>query len=193
MKSRWILLAALLAVSSCKPRERGQYLDDLGATIQRSDQIVITEHSSGWDAIKDLPLGEGGHVESLIGDDVVYERRELSGAQKQMFFETVAGLDPKPRDAFTACVPEIHHTIRFLKAQKVISTMDICFQCGDIFWNGTKATPEPDALYSGLFDVMTRIGLHPERDWKALAREHLQLHPATRVLPADEALTRENE
>jgi hypothetical protein len=92
-----------------------------------------------------------------------------------MFLDTVENLDPAPQTAFPACVPVVHHTIRFFKAHQLISTMDICFHCGQFSWDGTKAD-EPQALYSGLYAVVTHIGMHPERDWEALAKSHLTSH-----------------
>ena len=173
MNIRTALLLALLCIASCGSSDGSgdgrRYLNDLTTLIQRSEQIVFTEHSSGFDAFDEK------NETSLVPDEIVYRTRELSPAQKKMFLRTMQNLDPKDQDAFPACVPEIHHTVRFYAGRKLISTMGICFECGQVDWDGTKARVPPQMLYSGLASVVNHIGLESERNWAALARKHLGL------------------
>jgi hypothetical protein len=164
-----IAVVLLLILSACSSERGGgrDYLDDLSAMIRASDRIIVTEHSSPLDAVDPDSLAfllpEGG---------VVYGTRELSHAQRRMFLATVESLDPTTQDAFAACAPVVHHTVRFYAGRRLMSAMGICFQCGQVLWRETKATP-PWALYPGLASVMRQIGFQPERDWKALAMKHL--------------------
>lgn len=142
------------------------YRDELAGLIRRSDRIVVTEHSYLYDAY-DAQAGK-----SLIPEEVVYGSLPLSQSQKDFFLATVDGLDPELQDAFAACIYEPHHRIEFYALDKRISTMAICFKCSQVRWDATSATP-PWSLYSGLGALMREVGFSPERDWAALAEQHL--------------------
>jgi hypothetical protein len=173
----------VLAICSCAPksspadaltqftqgidRNGRVYLGALAETIQRSDRISVTEHSYQYDAYHT----EAG--KSLIPNEIVYGTRELDASRKAIFLSTVNALDPKTQDAFAACIFEPHHTVRFYTAGKLTSTMEICFECGQVEWDGTKATP-PWSLPSGLATFIKDIGFSPDRDWAILAKQHWQ-------------------
>jgi hypothetical protein len=165
MRTRTLSLLLLLLIAGCEAGGGRQYIDDLSAMIRRSDRIVVTEHSSSLDAY------DFESETSPLPEQVVYATRELSQAQRQKFLHTIENLAPAIQDAFPACVPEIHHTVHFYSHGELISKMEICFECGQVIWNATKATP-PWALYSGLASFIEDIGLEPERDWDALAKKH---------------------
>lgn len=148
-------------------QEGRAYQEALAETIHRSDRIVVTEHSFQYDAY-DTDTGK-----SLIRNEIVYGTRELDASQADLLLSTVKGLDPKTQDAFPACIFAPHHTVRFYAASKLISTMEICFECGQVKWDATRATP-PWSLYAGLATFIKGIGFSPERDWSALAKRHLQ-------------------
>lgn len=143
-----------------------EYRNQLAEMIRRSERIVVTEHSYAFDAY-DSKAGK-----SLIPDEVVYGTHELSGGQADFFLDTVNGLDPRTQDAVTACIFEPHHTIRFYAADESVSTMKICFKCAQVEWDGSELDP-PWALCTGLAAVVKAAGFSPERDWQALAQQHL--------------------
>ena len=182
MKKIIAILLFIFFVGGCKPhvqpiqtseaiqidgRQGREYRDDLSGMIRRSDRIVVTEHSYQYDAY-DMDAGK-----SLIPDEIVYGARELNQQQKEFFLSTVDRLDPKTQDAFPACIFEPHHTVQFYLDGKLSSTMEICFQCGQVEWDATKASP-PWSLYSGLATFIDGIGFKAERDWHTLAKSHLQ-------------------
>jgi hypothetical protein len=68
----------------------------------------------------------------------------------------------------SACIPFFHHTIRFRRAGELIGQLDICFQCGQIEWSRSEVMP-PGKIYETLADVVTHVGLAPERKWIELA------------------------
>jgi hypothetical protein len=164
MLTRTVLLLVLFLLAGCESGGGRQYIDDLSATIRRSDRIVVTEHSSWLDAY-DIKSQT-----SPVPDKLVYGTRELSQAQRQKFLDTIRNLDPTTQDAFTGCVERFHHTVQFHANGKLISEMEICFECGQVTWLATRATP-PWALYSGLASFIEDIGFKTERDWDALAME----------------------
>jgi hypothetical protein len=160
---RLALVLILLAVVSCESGGGREYIRDLSSTIRRSDRIVVTEHSSWLDAF-DAESGK-----TRIPKEIVYRTRELSPAQQIMFVNTIESLDPATQTWVVGCVPEVHHTVHFFARGKSIGEMEICFACGQVMWNGTRATP-PEAIYSGLASVVRAIGFEPKRDWAGLAR-----------------------
>lgn len=148
-------------------RDGREYIAELSDAIQRADRIVVTEHSSQFDAY-DVTSGK-----SLVPEEIVYGTRQLGSQQKALFLSTVEQLDPKTQDAFPACIFESHHTVMFYAGGNLESTMDICFQCGQVKWSATRTTP-PWSLYSGLAAFIEGIGFQPERDWAALAAQTTQ-------------------
>jgi hypothetical protein len=144
-----------------------EYKQALLALLRRSNRIVVSEHSSEFDLF-DSETGE-----SKIPKTIIYGTHELTGAEAEYFNATIQALDTKTQDAFSACVPAVHHTIRFYSGQQLIDTMEICFECSQVLWSGTRATP-PWSLYSGLAEVIERVGFTPDRDWPKVARQHLK-------------------
>lgn len=182
MRNTLATVLLVLASAACQPRaepiqstqaaqaddrEGREYKAALSAMIKRADKIVVTEHSF-QDDLYDEDTGK-----SLIPNEVVYGTRELNQQQKNLFLSTIDGLNPTTQDAFPACIFEPHHTVTFFADGKLISSMEICFQCGQVEWDATKATP-PWSLYSGLATFIKAIGFEPERDWTALAKQHSQ-------------------
>lgn len=166
MTTRVAIFLAVFLIAGCERGGGRDYIHDLSAMIRHSDRIIVTEHSWEMDVF-DPDTGK-----SLIPEEITYGARELTAAQKQMFLNTVENLDPKTQDAFSACVTEVHHTVSFFAHGRLVSSMGICFQCGEVVWDGTQATP-PWSLYSGLESVVKQIGFEPKRNWFELAKQHL--------------------
>lgn len=144
-----------------------EYKRALLALLLRSNRIVASEHSSEFDLF-DAQTGE-----SMIPETIIYGIHEFSEADVKYFIATVQSLDPTTQDAFSACVPVVHHTIRFYSGERLIDTMEICFECSQVLWSGTRATP-PWSLYSGLAKVVSHVGFTPDRDWPKVAKQHLK-------------------
>jgi hypothetical protein len=147
-------------------RGDSDYLATLTQVVQKSDKIVITEHSCPHDAL------EPKTGKSLIAVEIVYDTRELNAPQRELFLPIVRTMDPKTQEWVTLCLFEPHHAIQFYSAGKLTSTMETCFKCGQVEWGATNAMP-PELLLSSLARFIESIGLSPERDWHALAKERL--------------------
>ena len=179
MRNIAAILLMTIAAAGCQPhaetaasvqvndREGREYIAELSDMIQRADRIVVTEHSFKYDAY-DTNSGK-----SLIPKDVIYGTHQLSSQQKDLFVYTIKNLDPKTQDTFPGCIFVPHHTVMFYAGGKLESTMDICFECGQVKWDATDTTP-PWSLYSGLATFIKGVGFQPERDWAALAQQHAQ-------------------
>ena len=149
-----------------------EYKRALLGTIEHAEKIVVTEHSF------DTDLYDTENQRSLIPSEIVYGTRPLSVKQHRKFQEAIRAMNPDTKELFSSCLPEILHTIRFYLKGELISTFGICFQCGQVEWEGTKAVP-PYALLETLYKFIKEIGLEPERDWGLVAREHLKGSPAS--------------
>ena len=162
----WKFLLLVIALSACSRTGSSAYLTALEEAIRSADRIVITEHSSPFDTY------DAGSGKPLATSELVYRTVELSNSQRSQFLSLVEGLDPKEQDALPACIFEGHHTIRFYAGAKLVSSLQVCFGCGQVEWPVTNATP-PWSLVPGLEKVIRNAGLLPKRDWAELARAQL--------------------
>lgn len=179
LKNILALLFALFIVACTKPSatipeepdtrpdsgEGRQYISDLAAAIRTADRIIVTEHSNVNDVLDEE---KQPHLPENY-EPVVYASHELTQDQRSAFLLAVVRLAQRTQDAFTACIFEPHHTIAFYRAGKQTSAMVICFQCGEVQWDGT-AKVMPWSLVPGLRKLVSGIGMHEKRDWYALVR-----------------------
>jgi hypothetical protein len=146
--------------------EGQRYITELSAAILQADRIVITEHSFDYDAF------DGMKKKSLLPAQVVYARRELSQGQRIGFANEVRRLVARPRKWISNCLPQPHHTMTFYRAGREMSVLRICFECGESEWSANTNTP-PAVIGPVLTRLVIGVGLHPQLDWRALARSYL--------------------
>lgn len=132
--------------------------------IVRSDRVVISEQSDPFDGTA------GSKAPKPVA---VYDERELSKGQKDMLLEAILSMEPAAHGAPSVALFKARHTIRFYQEGKLLSAMDLCFECGQIRWQGGLAAPYPDAMLPTLKKVLRNVGLTTDRDWDqhALSRE----------------------
>lgn len=162
VKTLFALLLSAVMLGGCGRPDGEQYIHDLGEAIGRADRIEVVEHSSPMDFL-DSNAGERPPAKELI-----YRRVVLTKAQKDGFKSSIEALDPTTQDVFSACLPVEHHRIEFFDKGKLIDSMEICFQCDQVKWSGSSATP-PGSLYQGLETLIVSVGMQPKRDWQSLA------------------------
>ncbi|WP_157669794.1 hypothetical protein [Chitinibacter sp. GC72] len=167
MKSLICLLFAVAAQLACtQGNESGQhYLNDFGKLITKAEHIEIVEHSSPLDLV-DANTG----IPSP-STEIIYKRIKLTDQQKNQFKSKIEALPPKTQNLFPSCIIVAHHRLEFYTAGMKIDSMEICFECGQVEWSGTKATP-PLSLYSGLESFILSVGMQPKQDWASLASRH---------------------
>ena len=173
MRTLLLLLGVLLMLgcsdpgsptaSGLGPGDGETYKNELAQLIERSDKIVVTEHSYPFD------LFDTAANKSLIPTEVVYGTRVLSVEQRARFATEIRALDGKSQDAFSACLFEPHHRIAFYSKGEALGSMEVCFQCSQIEWESKSKIP-PWAIYEGLASFIKSVGLHPEQDWTARAK-----------------------
>jgi hypothetical protein len=145
------------------------YIAELANAIRAADRIVVSEHSIAYDMVDEV-------TQPQLPTDyqpVIYAAYELTPRQRADFLDTVTRLAPRTQDSFTSCIFEPHHTIAFYREGEQTSAIDICFQCGDVRWNGTERA-NPWSLVAGLHTLVAGFGMHTERDrdWRPLAKAH---------------------
>lgn len=159
----FLLAFVVVLLGGCADTKEGKrYLEDLGNLIQQAERIEVVEHSSAFD-FANAKTGELRPAKERI-----YKRIVLTQPQKAGFQSAMGSLDPETQSAFLACIPVSHHRIEFFASGKLIDSMEVCFECGQVEWRGSSATP-PSSLYGGLESLVVSVGMHPQRDWKALA------------------------
>jgi len=152
-----------LAIEDRPPNAEGQpMLDDLARAARDADRIVVVEHSSRHDT-NNSSNSATPPAERRYGEAV------LTGADKQPFLATLEGIDPYVSQWVAACIFEPHHRFEFYKGNTRTHTLEVCFQCNQLEWDGAK-NPVPQAFYAGLAPFIESLGMQPERDWQALAR-----------------------
>jgi hypothetical protein len=145
--------------------EGGLYIAELAKEVQQSDRIVVTEHSNVDDMLD--PETQPQRPAAYI--PVIYATRELSDSQRKNFLDSIQKIEPRTQDAEPACIFEPHHTITFFREGKQTSAMRICFQCGQVQWDGTR-NQRPWALAPTLKATISGLGMEAERDWRTLAK-----------------------
>ncbi|MEO7495254.1 MAG: hypothetical protein ABIT83_13330 [Massilia sp.] len=145
--------------------EGALYIEALASAVQKSDRIVITEHSIGYDVLdeKTQPQLPVGYV------PIIYAEHALTNSERSTFLVMIRATAPKPEAAEPACIFEPHHTISFYSGKVKTSTMQICYQCGQVEWDGTNKQ-RPWALISTLKWLAASAGMKADRDWIALAK-----------------------
>lgn len=167
--SRVRLLAAsfvlFVSILGCSKLGLGRvdYAGDLIAAIGDADRITVTQHSYRHDA------HEAEEAANYRG--IIYAKKELSPSERAHFTSVLRALPTGTPDAVPGCIFNPHHSFHFYKAGKLASTMQVCFECAQVKWDGTNKEVIT-ALHGGLREYVAAIGMQPEADWHALAIKH---------------------
>lgn len=165
------LLVPVLAVcfASCATKQSGEaYLKALSKEVERSNKIVITEHSA-WTEL--------AFIERKAGETTLefeYGRREMSADQKVKFLQRIASANPAVDNSVSGCIPDYHHTLLFYQEDKLASTMEICFICDIVDWKGHDGKPPASFISDVLKPTVRDVGLKPERDWEGILDKRLK-------------------
>ncbi len=131
--------------------------------IQRADRIVVKEHA-------DKPDFWDEEAEQLVGvREILYGEKTLDATQKESLLKTTQSMDDATQMMFAFCGPVWHHSIEFYSGEDLDSRMQICFECYQISWEGSRHTP-PGAIYKSLTAFIETLGFSAKRDWKTLAK-----------------------
>lgn len=154
-----------IAMAPLHDRDGSLYIRALVEAVQDSQRIVISEHSHVDDVLDQLtqPQRPAGYI------PIIYSTHELSASERVGLLMSLLNMSGKTQDAESACMFEPHHTITFFYGQSRSSAMRICFQCGQVEWDGTSSM-RPWALVPALNTLVIGVGMRPQRDWRALAR-----------------------
>lgn len=147
--------------SSVSRTEGAAYIQQLVQQIESSDRIVVHEHSDFFEFMNAEHDVERSHYREII-----YQTIELGEARKRKFINTIRNLDDVTQNAFPACIFVPHHRIEFYAHGKLQSSLEVCFQCGDVDWSAAHHT-QPWSIYSGLSEFITGLGMHPKQNWQA--------------------------
>lgn len=157
-----VFLAAGCSDSANAPdnAEGRAFLQTLAEAVEASDRIVAVEHSYLYD-------GGDANYEKL--PEQVYATVVLTRSQQQSLASALQGTNPRFSEWVAACIFEPHHRLEFYRGGKRVHTLEVCFECGDLAWDGHQGQVPAD-IYATLEAFVRGIGLQPSRDWRALAR-----------------------
>ncbi|MFB9246304.1 hypothetical protein IV454_00690 [Massilia antarctica] len=142
-----------------------QYVAALETALRSADRIVVSEHSNVDDV-----LDPDTQPQRPVGyTPTIYISHELSAIERKNFLTAIRKMPAATQNGEPACVFEPHHTIAFYQGKVLTSTMRICFQCGQVEWNGTTKM-RPSSLVPTIETVLSHFGMKAERDWPALAK-----------------------
>ncbi|MCW1887731.1 hypothetical protein OKA04_23540 [Luteolibacter flavescens] len=139
------------------------YKAQLIECIREAESITITEHSDRVDFYE-----PGGPLQQ---NPPIFEYRTivLTENQKYAFLRAVEEMEAATEYGSNRCGFEAHHRLTFLRDGQNVSSISICFKCGEALWSQTEFT-EPKGLMDVLRSAVEGAGLEPERDWRALAK-----------------------
>ncbi len=137
-----------------------EFLARFVEAVRDSDRIVVTSHHNEYDVYDEL---SGKYV----GEHIVVATRELDAAARAAFLAKLATLDPVS-DPPPGCLFSPHHAIEFHDGGKHVSTVEICFTCGDLYWDAANLI-HPRALLTELYALAGKLGLEPGREWASTA------------------------
>lgn len=141
------------------------YIKELAEAVEKSDRIVVTEHSNVDDVLDELTQPQRPKDYRPI----IFTTRELSSLERSKFLISIRSMAVATQDAEPACIFEPHHTITFFRANRQTSAMRVCFQCGQVEWDGSSKT-RPWSLVPTLRTLVAGLGMKEERDWRTLAK-----------------------
>ncbi|MBX3741740.1 MAG: hypothetical protein KF712_12160 [Akkermansiaceae bacterium] len=138
------------------------YRDQLADAIRGADTVRIIEQSHPMDF-----LGPERKA-AFRKPRRIYRQADLPPAAASFLESSIRSLDARTEDNRTRCAFLDHHIIQFRNKGNTTSTLRICFQCGDITWDGSDRLP-PKQLLGTLRRFLISQGFQPERDWAKLA------------------------
>lgn len=158
-----ILVMTALGCTKTGKAVRVDSAGDLMRAVDTADQITVTQHSYRYDAY------DSKEAESYR--QVTYAVKELSPRQRKHLSGIVGALPAGIPDAAPACIFNPHHTFRFFEQGKLTSKLQVCFECPQVRWDGSDKELVT-ALHGELRAYVAWIGMHPDANWHALAKQY---------------------
>lgn len=119
-----------------------------------STEVRVVEHSDPHDTPGPTPAG---YAEKIYATSVL-DRKQLNDLYLALPFafgysyQTQCGLVP-------------HHRIEFVQPDGTISTMELCFKCGELQLNDQSQRGFPPGWYQTLKQFISSLGMHPDGPW----------------------------
>lgn len=143
------------------------YRRNLAKWIGTADHIILAEVSDPQDFPATVKLPPAGRPK------YEYARVRLTDAQKKDLLKAVEAMDGTTVDDLPRCYFPHHRMDLVDGAGKVVSSMEICFECDRVKWDRDGGLSTPMGLMAVLGAAVESAGLAKEKDWKKLARERM--------------------
>lgn len=169
-----VAIIALLLIRFIEPKElkeakenAASFKESLLDSLRSAEAISIVEHP--W--IYDFTDDEGKLPNSF--PQFEYLRVSLTVDQVDRLIELIDEMPPEPKQMFSLCAFEPHHTIEITRDSGDKSFVRVCFKCRDTEWEeGSGIAPEP---FQDVFrSFIEPLGFQASRDWRKLANQQAE-------------------
>ena len=143
--------------------EAAKFNKEFALAVIEADSIVVTEHSHPSDLDNSL-LATRVDIPKYI-----YKQKKLNFNERTTFVKDVQKLKGRVRST-TRCIFVPHHSIELYKGGKPTSVMEICYDCGEIKWNGSQVKASGD-MFDAVTPLLKRSGMKVHRDWHSIAED----------------------
>ena len=102
----------------------------------------------------------------------------LDASQRQKLATLVRGVEAKPKESFTLCIFDPHHSFEFSLHGASTQMLDVCFHSQYLAWHKPGdpwveyQTAEPEGLIKALATFVKGCGLRVGVDWQAIAKSN---------------------
>jgi len=127
--------------------------NSLLAKIDGAKEVRVIEHSSRWD-----------YSDNAVHPEKIYTTIVLNADEKNRLKAALIPSQDRSATTFHSCIFEPHHRIEFVNPDNGISTVEICFVCGELdIGNGQRILP--DGWDTTLKNFISSLHLRPDGPW----------------------------
>lgn len=180
MKRKFVALSicafvviAILLIGFTDPKEWRKaknataFKESLLDALRSAEAVTIVEHSWIYDFTDDK--------EHLPGSlpQFEYLRVPLTVDQAGRLIDLIDEMPPDPKQTYSLCAFDPHHTIEITRKTGERSSVRVCFNCRDTDWeDGSGTAPEP--FQDVLRAFIEPLGFQAFRNWRELAKQQAQ-------------------
>ncbi|SMC29083.1 hypothetical protein SAMN02745857_03585 [Andreprevotia lacus DSM 23236] len=154
---------AVAPVAACNPHWAAEhsaavaFKQAMQEESRLATRIIISEHI-GPDDLPEQPIKRPD-----------YASVPLTPVQRTQWQALIDAMPTTPPDAVAGCFNP-HHRIDFYRGNTLHSSIDVCLSCVGVDWGNSPGSP-PTGFFDAVAQMLPQLGLHPERNWQALAEQ----------------------
>jgi len=150
-------------IKAAQNLDAAKFNKEFALAVTEADVVVVREHSHSSDLNSSL-------VARNKISEYTYIKKELNFNERMTFVKEVNALKGRARNITTDCLFVPHHSVELYKNGNLSSVMEICYNCGEIKWNGSKLKASGD-MFDAVTPLLKRSGMKVHRDWHSKAED----------------------